>query len=164
MVAARSKAFEDPTISQAIFDPACTINRRLTFTSQTMPRLPFELPPSSPKAEQPSAQLVPPRQEPSGRAGVFATVGMSVGCTMSKSVSAVGSGPTSGFEALDRAACKLVGTYGGDAAIIAYTKAVYCEAEDRMSEARKWRGVLGRVAAIDRALIVSRSAPIALQH
>lgn len=59
-------------------------------------------------------------------------------------------------DSLDRAACKLVFTYGSDAAMVAYTKAVFCEAQAELAEARRWRGVLGRVAAIDSALVSKR--------
>lgn len=55
-------------------------------------------------------------------------------------------------DSLDRTACRLVFTYGGDAAMVAYTKAVYCESQERVKEARRWRSVLGRVVAIDNAL------------
>ena len=55
-------------------------------------------------------------------------------------------------DGLDRTAFRLLFTYGGEAAVVAYIKAVHAESRERLREARNWRGVLGRIAAIDAAL------------
>lgn len=59
---------------------------------------------------------------------------------------------TTADSGLDRAACRLLASYGKEAALVAYTKAVVCETSARMGEAQRWRGVLARIAAVADAL------------
>jgi hypothetical protein len=53
---------------------------------------------------------------------------------------------------LDRAACRMIANYGREAVLVAYTKAVVCEASARSGEAVRWRKVLKRIVAIANAL------------